>query len=90
VVERFSLDRSTESLALSAPEVTSLPSMLDLLIVLGLAALVLWAGLSLLQETDFYDEVMGHIRDEVFNWVTWALALMAVAALAAALYFVLT
>lgn len=64
--------------------------MVELLIVLGLAALVLWAGLSLLHETDFYDEVMGHVRDEVFSWITWALAVIAVAAVAAALYFVLT
>lgn len=64
--------------------------MLDLLIVAGVLAVVVWAGLSLLRETDFYEDVVGHLRDELHYWVSWGLALMAVAALAGVLYLVIT
>jgi hypothetical protein len=53
-------------------------------------AVVIWAGLSLLRETDFYEEVIGDLRDELHSWVSWVLALIAVAALAGLLYLVVT
>ncbi len=63
--------------------------MLDLLIVAGVLAVVVWAGLSLLHETDFYEYVVGYLRDELHYSVGWVLALMAVAALAGVLYLVI-
>ena len=63
---------------------------MDLLLVAGALAVVVWAGLSLLRETDFYEDVVGQFRDELHYWMSWGLALMAVAALAGVLYLVIT
>jgi hypothetical protein len=62
---------------------------LDILVVVGCFALVGWAGLSLLRETDFYDAVVTAAEDAFVYWASWALALVAVAALAAVLYLLL-
>ena len=56
----------------------------------GALAVVVWAGVSLLRETYFYEDVVGQFRDELLYWVSWGLALMAVAALAGVLYLVIT
>ena len=63
---------------------------MDLLLVAGALAVVVWAGLSLLRDTDFYEYVVGQFRDELLYWGSWGLALMAVAALAGVLYLVIT
>jgi hypothetical protein len=66
-----------------------LSPVVEVLIVVAILALTLWAGLSLLKETDVYDEVVSGLQDEIVHWASWALALIAVFAIAAVVYILL-